>query len=406
MLPHKATIVSKAQFFKEVYFADFIGITRVCLMAKVLFVVSEDWYFVSHRLKLAIAIKDLGHDVVVAARASDCNDIIESSGIRLISLRHMRRSSLNFISEIFSIFELFTLFFREKPDLLHLVAIKPIIYGYLASVFFKKLVRVNALGGLGSIFSSNRVMAQWIRLILSPLFWSAFNGKSSRVIVQNEADYAMISEKFGVNATNIKLIMGAGVDTNEYNISKPPDGIPVVALASRMLWDKGVGEFVEAARSLIKAGIIARFVLVGSPDDENFSSVPSTQLHQWSRSGLVEWWGYKANMGEVFKQASIVCLPTYYGEGVPKVLIEGMSCGRPIVTTDMPGCADLVQGLNTGLLVPRKDAKELAKALKRLIEDRSLRELMGHNGRAVVEKSYSLDKVIKETQLIYDELLA
>jgi len=374
-------------------------------MAKFLFIVTEDWYFCSHRLPLAIALKKAGHEVVVATRLGDHKRVIQESGIRAVPLEYMRRSSLNLFRELAAFIELLFILHRERPDLVHLVALKPVIYGSLAAKLVGIPSRVNALGGLGFIFSSNRLLARLLRPIILRLFRFFFNDPCSRLILQNQDDLILVTERAEVDQRGVRLIRSAGVDLDQYKALDIPSGIPLIMLASRMLWDKGVGEFVEAARTLHAQGIHARFALVGEPDEENPSSVSRAQLQEWNESGLVEWWGFRKDMPKVLSQASVVCLPSYYGEGVPKVLIEAMACGRPIVTTDMPGCRDLVQSSKNGLLVRPKDTIELAERLATLVVNRSLCEKMGVEGRRIVEKEFSLKRVTQETMSVYEELL-
>lgn len=372
---------------------------------KILFVVTEDWYFCSHRLPLAISAKLAGYDVVVATRVADHKELIEQSGLRIIPLQRMRRSSLNVFREVASLGELFAIYRRERPDLVHQVALKPVIYGSLVARLIGTPARVNALGGLGFVFSSKKRLARLLRPILLWTFRLIFNNTHSQLILQNEDDLALMIEKAGVDRERVRLIRSAGVDLNRYIARDLPDGVPVVMLASRMIWDKGIGEFVSAARVLHDQGVSARFVLVGDPDPENPSSVPREQLQEWNDSGLVEWLGYRNDMPEVLSQASIVCLPSYYGEGIPKVLIEAMACARPIVTTDMPGCRELVHdGLN-GCLVPPRNADALEKALSNLLNDPQVCVTMGVAGRKIVESEYSVLQVVSDTLNVYRELL-
>jgi glycosyltransferase involved in cell wall biosynthesis len=185
-----------------------------------------------------------------------------------------------------------------------------------------------------------------------------------------------------------------------------PAGLPLVILAARMLWDKGVGTFVEIARALQKDGIKARFALVGESDPGNPAAVPGVQLEEWRDAGIVEWWGRCADMPDVFRQASVVCLPTTYGEGIPKVLIEAAACGRPIVAYDVPGCREVVRDAENGFLVPRGDVAGLASAIRTLLADSELRTDMGRKGRKIAERDFSEEMVFEQTIGVYRELTA
>lgn len=372
---------------------------------KILFVVTEDWYFCSHRLPLAVAAAQAGHEVAVATRLTGHKQTIESSGICVLPLLRMKRSSLNIFRELATLLELFIIFQKERPDVIHLVALKPAIYGSLAAMLAGVPSRVCALGGLGFAFSSNKMLARFLRPLLLATFRFIFNDSRSRLILQNSDDLALLTKRAQVNRHHVRMIRSAGVDLEQYAVLDIPDGVPIVMLATRMLWDKGVGEFVQAAKAVKAEGVSARFVLVGEPDEENPSSVPRKQLLDWHASGVIEWWGYRTNMPEVLSKASVVCLPSYYGEGIPKVLIEAMACGRPIITTDMPGCRELVRDGKNGMLVSPMDAAGLAEHFAALVASRSRCQSMGLEGRRIAETEFSLKQVTQETMAVYEELL-
>jgi glycosyltransferase involved in cell wall biosynthesis len=373
--------------------------------SKILFLVAEDWYFCSHRLSLAVAAGQAGNDVVVATRVTAHKSVIEHAGLRVVPLRRLNRSSLNPFRELAALGELVSIYRRERPDLVHQVALKPVIYGSIAARFANVSSMVNALGGLGFVFSSRSLLARLLKPVLVGAFRFIFNNPRNRLILQNMDDLTVVTKNAGVNQRYIRLIRSAGVDLNKYKVREQPPGTPVVMLASRMLWAKGIGEFVSAARILREQGVSARFVLVGEPDAENPSSVSRKQLQVWSDSGVVEWWGYHNDMPEVLPQARIVCLPSYYGEGIPKVLIEAMACARPIVTTDMPGCRDIIQSGKNGLLVNPRDVENLSMALKVLLLDESKCQQMGIEGRRIAEEEFALPRIIAETMAVYRELL-
>jgi len=370
---------------------------------RILYFVTEDWYFCSHRLPLAIAAKDAGYEVSVVTRVQSHGDLIKAAGLKLIPLELSRRG-INPLSELQVISRLVSIYKAERPDIVHHVALKPVLYGSIAARLSKVPFVVNALAGLGFLFSSKTFKAKAARPFFMVFFKFLLNRSGSRVILQNTDDVAVLCDSGVLNKERVALIRGSGVDTIEYMAEPEIDGEPIVILASRLLWDKGVGEFVEAARVLKKSGVRARFALLGEVDPENPGSISEEQLHSWDDEGVVELWGKKDNMPKVFSQIHIVCLPSFYGEGVPKVLIEAASCGKPIVTTNAPGCRDIVHDGVNGILVPLRNSFAVADALKSLIENPDLRKRMGEKGRALVESDFSLKKVNSETLALYKEM--
>jgi glycosyltransferase involved in cell wall biosynthesis len=278
-----------------------------------------------------------------------------------------------------------------RPDIVHHVAVKPVIYGSIAAKLAGIRAVVNAMAGLGFLFSSEKFLARLLRPAIKFLFALLLNNDRTTVILQNPDDVEVLCGSGIVDRSRIQLIRGSGVDTNVYQRRPETDEVPVVLLASRLLWDKGIGEFVEAARTIRREGIQARFVIAGEGDDENPASISSNQLQEWSNEGNVEIWGRRTDMPAVFAGVHIVCLPTSYGEGVPKVLIEAASCGRPIVATDAPGCREIVIDGRNGILIPINDTEALASAIRKLLL----------SGRQLVKEQFSLERVNRETLAIY-----
>lgn len=260
---------------------------------------------------------------------------------------------------------------------------------------------VNALVGLGWIFTSTSLLARFVRRVVEKAMPLLLN--RGAVIVQNP-DNAALLLALGVDKDRIRLIRGSGVDTATFRPGPEAEGTPVVLLPARMLWAKGVGEFVDAARRVRASGIDARFVLVGQPDPGNPSTVSQKQLQGWQREHRMEWWGYHADMPKVFRQAHIVCLPSYYGEGVPMSLLEAASSGLPIVTTDVAGCREVVKDGDNGFLIPVRDGVALADALVRLLRDSELRKRMGARGRERVVSEFDVSSVVSATLAIYQEI--
>jgi glycosyltransferase involved in cell wall biosynthesis len=372
---------------------------------KLLFLVAEDWYFCSHRLPLAVAALKAGYEVSIVTRVNLHAEMITAADLRLIPLHCMRRSGTNPFQELASLGELWSIYRREKPDLVHHVGLKPVVYGSLIAHLLGVYGIVNALAGLGFVFSSERLSARVIRPVVKRVFSFLLKRRNSRVIVQNERDFEVLTQAVGIASGDVRLIRGAGVDLRLYGKLPPTVQPPLVVLIARMLWDKGVGDFVEAATRIRSMGVKARFALVGNPDPENPTSVPEEKLRTWDESGNVEWWGYRADVPAVLSMASISCLPTFYGEGIPKALIEAMASSRAIVTTDIPGCRELVADGRNGILVTPRDVPALSAALVALIRDPERCRQMGIAGRQMVEQSLSLNQVLKETLALYAALV-
>jgi glycosyltransferase involved in cell wall biosynthesis len=372
-------------------------------MKTIIYFVSEDWYFCSHRLPIARKALAEGFRVIVVTKVSKYKDIIESEGFKLAPIG-INRGSMNLFSELRTISTLYSYYKKYNPDIVHHVAIKPVIYGTLVARLIGSIKIVNAMAGLGFVFISNKKRVKLLRFFVHQLFRFLFNNKNSQLILQNKDDLGYFLKNKLVNNNNVTIVRGSGVDIKKFIPVEECIGIPIVMLASRMLWDKGVGEFVEAAKILKQEGVEARFVLVGDRDSENPTSIPNAQLSEWHELGVVEWWGERSNMCEVLTQAHIVCLPSYR-EGLPKVLLEATSCGRPIIATDVPGCREIVHNGKNGILVPIKNSNSLANAIKELIDNPEKRKSMGTNGRRLVENEFSEEIVVSQTLKVYQELL-
>lgn len=372
------------------------------LKPKLLFVVTEDWYFVSHRLPHAIAALEAGFDVVVATRISTHENTIREAGIRVIRLELSRRGG----RPLKEIYQLISLFRIECPDLLHLVALKPVVYGGLAAWLAGLSRGVYAIAGLGGFASSRGLRAIVSRLILKLLLKFLMLRKGWRTIVQNPDDRDFLV-RGGVSCDRIRLIRGAGVDVSRFHPlgTATQNESPTIIFAARMLWNKGAGEFVAAARQLQAIGVKSRFVLVGAPDLHNPGSVPEHTIREWVADGVVEWWGHRADMADIYQHAHIACLPSAYGEGVPKTLLEAAACGLPIVTTNAPGCREVVTDGFNGYLVPPKDVNALAGALLQLIHDPVLRAKQGKASRRLAEAEFRIENICRQTLEIYRELM-
>ena len=373
-------------------------VERQISMTKILFFVSEDWYFVSHRLKLAVAAREQGYDVTIMTRVKDHEKTITDAGLKLISLQHYSRS-LNPLKAINSIFEIINCYKKEKPDIIHQVALKPIVFGTIASWATKKTKIIQAITGLGQGFTKPKTAK-----ILKALLSLTLGGKNKIVLFQNQDDKKDLI-KIGALKENARtsLIRGAGIDLKKYRLlSAPSTENTRVALVARMLRHKGVIEFAEAARILQGKGI--EMVLVGAPDPGAPSSISSEMLESWADEGILTYYGYTDDTREIWKACDIAALPSY-SEGLPKSLLEAAACGRPMIASDVTGNRDICRDGLTGILVPVKDAKALANAIEVLAKDMKSQIKYGHAARKLVEEEFSLKRVIRETLELYEEIL-
>ncbi len=373
------------------------------LKPKILYLVTEDWYFCSHRLPIARAARDAGCEVVVATRVQKHGESILREGFRLSPIG-MRRRGKNPWFELQAVRELKRIYQLEQPDLVHNVALKPVLYGSLAARFARVPSIVNALAGLGYVFSSRNWKAALLRPFVQLGFRFFLNQPGSNVIVQNPDDYQILLRGAGLPKKQMNLIRGSGVNVYRFRELSEPKGVPVVTMVSRMLWDKGVGEFVAAAQMLKQRGIKARFVMVGPRDQENPACVQQDKLLEWQRKGVVEWWGQRDDIPTVWGNSHIAVLPSYR-EGLPKTLLEAAACGRPIITTDTPGCREVVRNEENGLLVPVRNPQALADAIQRLVENPDERYRMGQMGRSLVVEEFSESIVVQKTLDVYRSLL-
>ncbi len=379
------------------------------LEPKLLFLVTEDWYFCSHRLPIARAARDAGYDVAVATRVAAHGEAIRAEGFRLIPLAKLGRSMGNPLRELSGLLEVVDVYRRERPDIVHHVALKPAIFGSLAARIAGVKRAVNAIAGLGSIFSSQSAKARLLRPMVKLAFRLLLNREGAAVIVQNPDDGRLLTGGGLVDPARLTLIKGSGVDLARFAATAEPvtDAAhpPIATLVSRMLWDKGVGVLVEAARLLRTRGVPLRVRLAGTPDPENMGSIPEEQLRAWHDEGVVEWIGFCDDVAGLWRASHIAVLPSWYGEGVPKSLLEAAAAARPMVAVDGPGLREVVTDGETGLLVAPRDAAALAGALQRLAGDGAMRRRMGEAARRRAEHEFGEAAVAEATLALYRRLL-
>ncbi len=332
---------------------------------------------------------------------------LQSEGFRWIPFR-FERKGLNPFSELSFIIRLFFLYRVECPDLVHHFTIKCVLYGSLVSRFLRIPRRVNAITGLGHLFTEDKVFHRLLRLILRYWLKIVLKGSSSRVIFQNPEDRSIFLEYNIIEQGQDALIRGSGVNTRVFSprSEQRPEGDLKVLMATRILWNKGVGEFIDAARILKREDPHIEFILAGFFDPGNPSSVPREKIDFWEREGIVVYAGYVENMAELLQQADLVVHPTKYREGVPRILIEAAACGVPIITTDVPGCREVVEHGENGLLIPPKDVDSLVSSIRLLGSDHGKRVLMGKAGRVKALKEFDERIIIKQTLDVYREIIS
>lgn len=378
---------------------------------RLLYVVNEAYFFMSHRLPIARAALAAGFDVHVAAPSDHVwapkgfsIDDLRAEGFQFHPIPLSRRGK-HPIRELKTIYGLYRLYRALRPDIVHHITIKPSLYGGLVARLVGVPAVICAITGLGDAFIASGPAAFILRRLVLLGYRLALAHPNARVIVQNPDDGEMLRSARAAKSESLVLIYGSGVALDQFVPTEEPDDVPTVIMPARLIWDKGVGEFAAAARILRQSGVSARFVLLGDTRPSNPRAVPLSVLRDWETEGIVEWWGRREDMPTIYAASHIVCLPSSYGEGVPKVLIEAAAAGRPAVSTDTPGCRDIVKNMENGLLVRPKDPHELAKALSRLIEDRDLRRRMGRRGREIAETVFSDEEVVRRTMEVYQAVL-
>jgi glycosyltransferase involved in cell wall biosynthesis len=373
---------------------------KKCLLV----VVNDPAFFLSHRLPVALAAMRSGLDVHVATAGGDSVTKIKAHGFEH-HVVNLSRSGTNPVKEIKSIFMLWRLFRRIRPSLVHLVTIKPVLYGGLVARVVGIPGMVAAVSGLGSVFVSKKQRFYILRQVVEVLYNLALSHPNSIVIFQNTADMEALVSIGATSEGKTRLIPGSGVDLNQYPALPEPRGTPVITMAARLLREKGVAEFAEAAKLLHKKGLTCEFRLIGDTDPGNPSTMTEDELLQIEKDGYVNLLGFRSDIARQYAESHIVCLPSYYGEGLPKSLVEAAACARAVITTDEPGCRDAVIPGKTGLLVQARNVEELADAIQFLIENPEERRRLGRAGRTLAEEKFSIEKIVSAHMEIYQEIM-
>lgn len=373
-------------------------------MAKrLLLIVNTTEFFLSHRLPIALSAQKEGFEVHVATGSSDGSEKLEQYGIKHHVLP-LNRSGKNFLREAWTTISITILIRSLKPDLVHLVTIKPVLYGGLATRLCS-VPTVAAISGLGSVFLAESFTERLLRKFVIMLYRVAMGHEQLRVIFQNTEDQKLITSICKLPEERSLLIPGSGVNLTDYpHLNEPVTKKVKVLFAGRLLKDKGIREYLEAASLLSERGVEAEFVVAGSADPDNPATITEDYLSQWRLESNVEFLGQRQDIPQLFTNAHIIVLPSYR-EGLPKALIEAAACGRAVVTTDVPGCRDAIIPGQTGIMVPPRNVSSLAEAIKKLIDKPDLRKSMGSAGRKLAEEKFAIEYVIDAHIRVYRELL-
>ena len=372
---------------------------------KISIIINDLSFFYSHRLPIAEELIKKGFEVCIGYGVLGRTDkyFLERKDLKFVSIP-MKRGGVNPIKEIQTIINIWKFIKKEKPDLIHLVTIKPYLYGGIVSYLANVPAVISAVSGLGTLFINSDFKSRLLRFLLYPIFKLAFKHNNQKVILQNEDDKKKLVNWGVLNPTKVKLLRGSGVKIKNFTKLEESKDIITVCFLGRLLRDKGVYEFISAARLIKNRGVKARFWLAGDEDIDNPSGLNKKDLKDIKKEGIVEVLGYQKDIPQLYASAHIICLPSYR-EGLPKSLIEAAAASRAIVTTDVSGCRDAIIPNKTGLLVPLKNYEKLADALQCLIENPKKREAMGKEGRKHAEKEFPIEKIVEGHLEIYQELL-
>ena len=370
---------------------------------KILYIVNDISFFVSHRLEIALSAKKEGLQIHLAYPRADSKLEQTLKGFKHHPI-NLTRSGRNPLKEILAFVSIYRVIKQVNPDLLHLITIKPVVYGGMIASILKIHGVVSAVPGLGYSFIHKGVKATLFRFLISFLYKLAFKGDYLRVIFQNNDDKAILKKLTKLDASKIVLMKGSGVDLKKFYFSTLPKGKPIVSMASRLQRDKGVFEFFEAAKILRDRKKEIEFHFIGEKDAFYASKIEQEEIKKWKKTDYVKFLGFRKDIHNLFKESTIIVLPSYR-EGFPKVLQEAAACGRPVIASDVPGCREAIKEGKTGHLVEPRSATALADKIQELIENRELLQKMGYEARKLAEEEFSLDDIVSQHLELYDELL-
>lgn len=369
---------------------------------KIIFLVNTDSFLVSHRLPIADKMLKSGYEVHIATEFSKYKDMLIKKGFKVHNI-NFNRNSMNLLRSLFVLFQIIHLIFKLKPDILHLISLKPIIFGGLVTFIFPIKLLVFSITGLGSMFIENSFFYKIRLFFFTFLYRIVFLNSNLKVILQNNDDLKYLASKAKLNKNKVVMIKGSGVNLNDYKPSKIPKKFPIILMASRLIKDKGVVEFIKAAKYLKKKKFKGEFYLVGDVDFNNPSAVSKNLISLNHKKKILRYFKYRIDISKFIKKSTIVVLPSYR-EGFPKILMEAAACGRPIITTNVPGCKDAIINNKTGILVPPKNYKALGDAINKLSQDKKKIEKFASEARKYAIANFSIKDVISKHILIYKKL--
>ena len=372
----------------------------------ILYVVNQLNFLISHRLEIVMAAKKKGYKVKVAFGTTDkkSTKFFLDNNIDCYRVK-LNRTSVNPFINLFSLFAIWRLFRKLRPDIVHLITAKSYVFGGIVARALKIPCVVSSVTGLGFFSDYNKRKNFFFKKMINFILQLSFNHPNQKIIVQNSCDRRTITKLNAQNSKKILLFNGSGTNLSKFTNLKEPNKIVTMCFASRLLHDKGVFDFINAAKIIKQRKIKAKFLLAGNLDPDNKNSLSKKELQNIKKEKIVEVLGFQKNIPRLFAKSHIICLPSFYGEGLPKVLVEAAAAGRAVVTTDVPGCRDAIISNKTGLLVPIQNPKKLADVLQYLIENPKLRIAMGKAGRKLAEKQFTIEKITQKHLDVYKELI-
>jgi glycosyltransferase involved in cell wall biosynthesis len=370
---------------------------------KIFFLVNIDSFFLSHRFAIAQKLLRKGYEVHIATEFTKHKTYFIKSGFKIHNIKFYR-NSYNLFKAIYSLTQIFFLLKKNKPDILHLISLKPIIFGGLISFVTPVKFLVISITGLGSMFINDSIFHKFRERIFNFFYKIVFLFPNLKVILQNKDDFNYLIKKSNLKRKDVEIIKGSGVNLNLFKFSSITKGPPVILMASRIIKDKGVIEYIEAIKYLKKLNFNGIFFLIGDIDIENPSAISDSLVKYWKSKKLINYLSHQNNIQKYMKKSSLIVLPSYR-EGFPKVLMEAAACGRAIITTNVPGCKDAIIDNVTGILIPAKNPTAIAKAILKIFKKRTILKKMGKAAREHAQKNFNINDVVSKHLYIYKKLL-